>query len=257
MKITKWFEKPRDDDDDDDAGGDAENKKKSEGAEDDIEEHQLDDEELEEAEPSAFSVSVARLLIKFSPFFFVLFLAIPIAFAGAAAAGGFELDTTMDAFTIRDHPAAEMFTTYLNARDLSREQEQENYYVQKSSCSSSDSYGGGGGGGGGNSPGAGGNMSSPSGRRHLVSMSSADSGFGDDDFNNDFGDKFNSFGDSFDDLNDNDVVDSFGHLTGRGRGRRLSQASSSTPERWDYSGGVCNRMRFYLTFVAEGKASSS
>jgi hypothetical protein len=48
----------------------------------------------------------ARALIRFSPFFFIIFMAIPIAFAGVAASGGFELDTTMDAFTIRDHPAA-------------------------------------------------------------------------------------------------------------------------------------------------------
>jgi hypothetical protein len=48
---------------------------------------------------------------------------IPIGLSGMTASYGFSLDTSFDAFTIRDHPAAEMFNTFVSARDLSRQQD--------------------------------------------------------------------------------------------------------------------------------------
>ena len=38
----------------------------------------------------------------------------------------------MDAFTIRDHPAAEDFQTLVNARDLAKEQEKKDHFVRDS-----------------------------------------------------------------------------------------------------------------------------
>ena len=84
---------------------------------------------LPEAPPGKIAVGAAKLLIRFSPVFLFVFLAIPIAITSLTASYGFTLDSTMDAFNIRDHPAAESFTTFVNARDRSRDQRDVNHYV--------------------------------------------------------------------------------------------------------------------------------
>jgi hypothetical protein len=58
-----------------------------------------------------------------------VFLAIPLAISFLGISQGFTLDTTMDAFTIRDHPAAEDFQTLVNARDLAKEQEKKDKII--------------------------------------------------------------------------------------------------------------------------------
>ena len=84
-------------------------------------EDDMDDDE--EVEPPRWAMLLARLMVRFSPIFFVIFMAIPIGLSGMTASYGFSLDTSFDAFTIRDHPAAEMFNTFVSARDLSRQQD--------------------------------------------------------------------------------------------------------------------------------------
>jgi hypothetical protein len=93
--------------------------------ENDVEEDDL----LPESPPGKFAVGASRLLIRFSPVFLFVFLAIPIAITSLTVPYGFTLDSTMDAFNIRDHPAAESFTTFVNARDRAREQRDVNHYV--------------------------------------------------------------------------------------------------------------------------------
>ena len=88
-----------------------------------------EDDLLPESPPGKFAVGASRLLIRFSPVFLFVFLAIPIAITSLTVPYGFTLDSTMDAFNIRDHPAAESFTTFVNARDRAREQRDVNHYV--------------------------------------------------------------------------------------------------------------------------------
>ena len=88
-----------------------------------------DDDDLPEIPPGRWSLAFARFFIRFSPLFFVIFLAMPIAVSSLTASYGFFLDSSMDAFNIRDHPAAEDFTTFVNARDRSKEQRELEHYV--------------------------------------------------------------------------------------------------------------------------------
>ena len=74
-------------------------------------------------------VNFAKLMIRISPVMLALFLIVPIGISGYASIYDFELDSTMDAFSIRDHPAAEDFSTFVNARDLARAQKEQEWYV--------------------------------------------------------------------------------------------------------------------------------
>ena len=89
-----------------------------------------DDDDLEEVPPGRVSLFLARCFIRASPLFFVIFLAIPIGISTLTVPYGFLMDSSMDAFNIRDHPAAEDFTTFVNARDRSKEQRELGHYVR-------------------------------------------------------------------------------------------------------------------------------
>lgn len=88
-----------------------------------------EEDQLPDSPPSARMVNFAKLMIRISPVMLAIFLIIPIGISGYASIYGFELDSTMDAFSIRDHPAAEDFNTFVNARDLARAQKEQEWYV--------------------------------------------------------------------------------------------------------------------------------
>ena len=88
-----------------------------------------EEDQLPDSPPSARMVNFAKLMIRISPVMLALFLIVPIGISGYANIYGFELDSTMDAFSIRDHPAAEDFSTFVNARDLARAQKEQEWYV--------------------------------------------------------------------------------------------------------------------------------
>lgn len=157
-----------------------------------------EEDQLPDSPPSARMVNFAKLMIRISPVMLALFLIIPIGISGYASIYGFELDSTMDAFSIRDHPAAEDFSTFVNARDLARAQKEQEWYVT-GNCTADDTqlaY-----------------------RRKL--LGGVDEGF---------------------DGNTRFLSSEPDHR----EGRSLQQADQA--ETWELQ--FCDRMRFYLTYVA-------